>query len=49
MLRWMRAMFPAPKVRKCKAKAKKRVVPVRIRRSSVSNNLRLCRNIMRMA
>lgn len=48
MLRWMLAMLK-PRAKKLKAKAKKRAASVRVRRSTITKNARLCRNIMRMA
>jgi hypothetical protein len=48
MLRWMFGLGKA-KAKKLKAKAKRRVAAVRVRRSTVSNNARFVRNIVRMA
>lgn len=48
MLRWIWASLK-PRAKKLKAKAKKRVASVRIRRSHISGNARMVRNIIRMA
>lgn len=48
MLRWMFGLGKA-KAKKLKARAKKQVAAIRVRRSDISNNARLMRNIMRMA
>lgn len=48
MLRWMFGLGKA-KAKKLKAKAKKRVAAIRVRRTHISDNARLCRNLLRMA
>lgn len=48
MLRWVLTAL-MPRAKKLKAKAKKRAASVRIRRSAVTNNVRVVRNIMRLA
>lgn len=48
MLRWMFGLGKA-KAKKLKARAKKQVAAIRVRRTHVTNNARLVRNIIRMA